>query len=316
MQSLAIQLKPQQSHPDAQPAYIGRFAPSPTGPLHLGSLFTALASFLHARSRQGKWLLRIDDLDTPRNKKGSITTILNTLDAFGLHWDGSIYYQSQHIEKYESFLNKLEQNQLTYRCNCSRKSLAEMVSNDNPNTKHSIYLGICRNKSIPANTPHAIRLKTEPCTLSFHDEFQGLINHNLAKQHGDFILKRKDGIIAYQFAVVVDDYLQGVNHVVRGCDLLEETPKQIYLQHLLGFPTPAYTHVPVIVDQHGYKLSKQTLATAVDKKSPNKTLFDLLVLLKQNPPDELIDTKVNELLDWAIGNWQPNDLALSRAISL
>jgi glutamyl-Q tRNA(Asp) synthetase len=300
----------------SQPNYIGRFAPSPTGPLHLGSLFTALASFLHARSRQGKWLLRIDDLDTPRNKEGSITAILNTLDAFGLHWDGSIYYQSQHIENYESFLNKLEQNQLTYRCNCSRKSLAEMASDDNLDTKHSIYPGICRKKSIPPDTPHAIRLKTETCPVSFHDELQGLISHDLAKQHGDFILKRKDAIIAYQFAVVVDDYLQSVNHIVRGCDLLEETPKQIYLQQLLDFPAPAYTHVSVIVDQHGYKLSKQTLATAVDTKSPNKTLFDLLVLLKQNPPDELIGTKVNELLDWAITNWQPNGLALSRAISL
>ncbi|NOS73659.1 MAG: tRNA glutamyl-Q(34) synthetase GluQRS [Methyloglobulus sp.] len=299
-----------------QLAYIGRFAPSPTGPLHLGSLLTALASFLHARSRQGKWLLRIDNLDTPRNKEGSITDILNTLDAFGLHWDDSVYYQSQHIENYEGFLYKLEQNQLTYRCNCSRKSLTGMVSDDDHENKHNIYPGICRNKSITPDTPHAIRLKTEPCSLSFHDELQGLISHNLGKQHGDFILKRKDGIIAYQFAVVVDDYLQGVNHVVRGCDLLEETPKQIYLQQKLALPTPAYLHVPVIVDQHGYKLSKQTLATAVDTKSPNKTLFDLLVLLKQNPPDELIGTKVNELLGWAIGNWQPNGLALCRAINL
>jgi glutamyl-Q tRNA(Asp) synthetase len=233
-----------------------------------------------------------------------------------LHWDGSVYYQNQHLEDYAHFLAKLQQNQLTYRCTCSRKTLADSSSDDSQNSKHSIYPGICRNKSIPADNPHAIRLKTEPCTLSFDDELQGLISHNLAEQHGDFILKRKDGIVAYQFAVVIDDYLQGVNHVVRGCDLLEETPKQIYLQQLLGFPTPAYMHVPVIVDQHGYKLSKQTLATAVDTKSPNKTLFDLLVLLKQNPPDGLYGGAVNKLLDWAIINWRPGALRLCSIIRL
>jgi glutamyl-Q tRNA(Asp) synthetase len=262
------------------------------------------------------WLLRIDDLDTPRNINGSVTAILSTLEAYGLHWDGSVYYQSQHLDSYHGFLDELEQNQLTYRCNCSRKSLAEIYPDDSPNSEHNIYPGICRNKTIPANTTHAIRLKTEPCTLSFHDELQGLISHNLTKQHGDFILKRKDGIIAYQFAVVVDDALQKINHVVRGCDLLEETPKQIYLQQLLGFPTPAYLHVPVIVDQNGYKLSKQTLATAVDTKAPNKTLFDLLVLLKQNPPDELDGASVNELLDWAIANWLPDALRLCSRIRL
>lgn len=256
------------------------------------------------------WLLRIDDLDTPRNKDGSATAILKCLEAFGLHWDGDVYYQSQHLDSYHGFLAGLEQSQLTYRCICSRKALSGFE------VSHlTIYPGICRDKSIPVDTPHAVRLKTEPFNLSFHDELQGLISHNLAQQHGDFILKRKDGIFAYQFAVVVDDALQNINHVVRGCDLLEETPKQIYLQQLLGFSTPAYLHVPVIVDEHGYKLSKQTLATAVDTKSPNKTLFDLLVLLKQNPPDELNGATVNELLDWAIANWQPAALRLCSTIS-
>ena len=310
MQSLAIQLKPQQSQPDVQTAYIGRFAPSPTGPLHLGSLFTAVASYLDASSRQGKWLLRIDDLDTPRNKDGSVNAILNTLETFGLHWDDSVYYQSQHLDDYATFLAKLAQNQLTYRCICSRKLLADLPPDESLNAKYSIYPGICRHKSISPDTPHAIRIKTGDCTLSFNDELQGLICRDLAGQHGDFILKRKDGIIAYHFAVVVDDYLQGVNHIVRGCDLLEETPKQIYLQQLLDFPEPAYLHVPVIVDQQGQKLSKQTLATAVDTKATNKTLFDVLVLLKQNPPNELNGASATELLDWAIVHWQPDDLAL------
>jgi glutamyl-Q tRNA(Asp) synthetase len=316
VQSLAIQLKPQQSQPDMQTAYIGRFAPSPTGPLHLGSLFTALASYLHARYHQGKWLLRIDDLDTPRNKDGSVANILNTLEAFGLYWDGSVYYQSQHLADYGTFLEKLAQNQLTYRCICSRKLLADSPSYESPNTKYNIYPGICRNKLISPDTPHAIRIKTADCTLSFNDELQGLISHNLADQHCDFILKRKDGIIAYQFAVVVDDYLQDVNHIVRGCDLLAETPKQIYLQQLLGFPTPAYLHVPVIVDQNGFKLSKQTLATAVDTQSPNITLFGLLKLLKQNPPDSLFGASVSELLDWVIIHWCNDKLALYSRISM
>jgi glutamyl-Q tRNA(Asp) synthetase len=284
--------------------------------LHLGSLFTALASYLHARSCQGKWLLRIDDLDTPRNKAGSVESILKTLEAFGLCWDDAVYYQSQHIDSYQHFLGELGQIKLTYRCTCSRKSLEDLFSGDSPDAENKIYPGICREKTISADTPHAIRLKSEPYTISFHDELQGLISQHLAQQHGDFILKRKDGIIAYQFAVVVDDYLQGINHVMRGCDLLEETPKQIYLQQLLGFPTPDYMHVPIIVDQLGYKLSKQTLATAVDTQSPNLMLFDLLVFLKQNPPDSLLGASVSELLGWAIVHWRTDELALCSTISL
>ncbi|MDA1343346.1 MAG: tRNA glutamyl-Q(34) synthetase GluQRS [Proteobacteria bacterium] len=296
--------------------YIGRFAPSPTGPLHTGSLFTAVASYLDARHHQGKWLLRIDDLDTPRNKGDSVAATLKTLEAFGLYWDSSVYYQSQHLDDYATFLVALAQSQLTYRCICSRKLLANLPSNESSNTQYSIYPSICRHKSISPDAPHAIRIKTSDCTLSFNDKLQGTISHNLAKQYGDFILKRKDGIIAYQFAVVVDDYLQGINYVVRGCDLLAETPKQIYLQQLLGFPTPAYMHAPVIVDQHGYKLSKQTLATAVDTQSPNITLFGLLVLLKQNPPDSLFGGSVSELLGWAIIHWRTDELALCSTISM
>jgi glutamyl-Q tRNA(Asp) synthetase len=261
-------------------------------------------------------LLRIDDLDTPRNKAGSVDAILTTLEAFGLHWDDSVYYQSQHLDRYERLLAQLEQSQLTYRCTCSRKDLDGLFSDEIPDIGHKIYPGTCRGKTICSDTPHAIRLITGLQPVSFQDGLQGSISHNLARQHGDFILKRKDGIIAYQFAVVIDDYLQGINHVVRGCDLLEETPKQIYLQQLLGFPTPAYKHVPVIVDQHGYKLSKQTLATAVDTQSPNLMLFNLLRLLKQKPPDEIKDATVNEMLSWAIINWQPDVLRLYSKISL
>ncbi len=327
-----------------QPAYIGRFAPSPTGPLHLGSLFTALASYLDARAHRGKWLLRIDDLDTPRNQPGSVPSILTTLETFGLHWDDSIYYQSQHLDDYAAYLGKLTEQGLTYRCECSRKTLAELLpssTQDQLNQAHTanpeiaqqarllvaedhnqnqgdinIYPGICRNKTIPDNVPYATRIKTDERTVVIEDGLQGQVSHNLAQQDGDFILKRKDGIIAYQFAVVIDDHLQSVSHVMRGCDLLAETPKQIYLQQLLGFPTPAYQHVPILVDKQGHKLSKQTLATAVDTQLPNLVLFELLLWLKQNPPDDLIGATANELLDWAINHWQAEVLSLSSTISL
>lgn len=278
--------------PDKRP-YIGRFAPSPTGPLHLGSLYTALASFLQARSHQGLWLLRIDDLDTPRNIKGSADSILKTLHAFNLHWDDSVVYQSQYLDIYDEVLNELAKNKLIYPCTCSRKTLTD------------IYSGVCRDKQTLPKSPYSLRIKTDNRIISFQDELQGLVSHDLAEQDGDFILKRKDQIIAYQFAVVIDDDQQQVNHVVRGFDLLDSTPKQIYIQQILGLMTPNYMHVPVIIDEHGYKLSKQTLATAVDLQNPQTVIFKLLTLLKQNPPSELQHAPSAELLDWAIKNWNP-----------
>jgi glutamyl-Q tRNA(Asp) synthetase len=278
---------------DKQPA-IGRFAPSPTGPLHLGSLYTALASFLQTRSQQGLWLLRIDDLDTPRNVKGAADAILTALDTLGLHWDGSVDYQSRHIDTYHDRLQQLAKNQQIYPCICSRKTLTE-----------DIYPGVCRHRQLPPDEPYALRIKSDPRTISFLDELQGLISHNPAQEHGDFILKRKDQIIAYQFAVVIDDDRQQVNHVVRGIDLLGVTPRQIYLQQLLGLPTPVYMHLPVIVDSHGYKLSKQTKAAVADLTAPHSVMFTLLNLLRQNPPDELQYASTAEQLDWAIAHWNP-----------
>jgi glutamyl-Q tRNA(Asp) synthetase len=228
------------------------------------------------------------------------------LDAFGLHWDGAVYYQSQHLADYQACLDELAQRDLTYRCICSRKSLAELTNADSANS--GVYPGICRNRAITENIQHAIRLKTATQPITFKDGLQGVLTSNLAAQHGDFILKRKDGITAYQLAVVIDDHLQQVNHVVRGCDLLAETPKQIYLQGLLGLAVPDYKHVPVIVDSEGYKLSKQTLATAVTVNNPASTLLALLRLLKQNLPDCLNNATVNEILKWAILNWRADDL--------
>lgn len=286
---------------DKQP-YRGRFAPSPTGSLHFGSLFTALAGFLQARSQQGQWLLRIDDLDTSRNVKGSADNLLKTLETFGLHWDDSVVYQSQTLDVYHDILDKLTKDNQVYPCTCSRKTVA------------AVYSGACRDKLAFPDSPYSHRLKTDNSVISFHDELQGLVSTNLAQEHGDFILKRKDHIIAYQFAVVIDDDHQAINHVVRGYDLLALTPRQIYLQQLLGLVTPGYMHVPVIIDGQGYKLSKQTHATAVDLKHPQKVIFELLTLLKQNPPCELQYASLNESLEWAIDHWNPEPLKNCRAI--
>jgi glutamyl-Q tRNA(Asp) synthetase len=272
--------------------------------LHLGSLYTALASFLQARSQHGKWLLRIDDLDAPRNVKGAADAILNTLEICGLHWDDDVVYQSQCIDVYNDVLNELKTKQLLYPCTCSRKDLS------------TIYSGTCRNKTALPSEPYALRLKTDNRNISFEDKLQGLCTNNLGEQYGDFILKRKDEIIAYQFAVVVDDHQQQINQIVRGMDLLTETPKQIYLQQLLNFPRPNYMHIPIVIDENGYKLSKQTRATAVDLTTPSELIFKLLGLLKQNPPIELQGSSVTELIAWAIANWQTTPLKNVKQIGI
>lgn len=290
--------------------YIGRFAPSPTGPLHLGSLYTALASFLDARSRQGLWLLRIDDLDTPRNVTGATSAILNCLERFGLHWDGTVYYQSRHFDSYQNCLDQL--SPYIYKCTCSRKRL----ENSAQIGEIGIYPGYCRTDPPTVNSDYALRIKTDHRVVCFDDLLQGPISARIDSHHGDFIIRRRDGIIAYQLAVVTDDREQGVNHVVRGCDLLDSTPKQLFLQQLLGIPAPVYLHLPVIVDADGNKLSKQTKAQAVESEStsPARTLFMLLKLLQQQPPPTLAKASVSALLDWAVAHWQPQHLKKMRAI--
>ncbi|MDD5227598.1 MAG: tRNA glutamyl-Q(34) synthetase GluQRS [Methylococcales bacterium] len=273
------------------PHYTGRFAPSPTGHLHLGSVYTALASFLEARSHHSLWRLRFDDLDTPRNVAGATTHILQTLETLGLHWDGEVDYQSWHLDDYHAVLADFITSGKIYRCQCSRKNLTD------------IYAQTCRYQCISPDLPHSLRIKTDDQQIIFDDILQGWISQNLATQHGDFILKRKDNIIAYPFAVVLDDARQAVNHVVRGMDLLNATPKQLYLQHLLHLPAPNYLHVPILVDAKGHKLSKQTLATAVDLTAPNRVLFQLLDWLKQMPPFELQNENVGNVLEWAIQHW-------------
>ncbi|MGJ0516261.1 MAG: tRNA glutamyl-Q(34) synthetase GluQRS [Methylomicrobium sp.] len=290
-------------------SYVGRFAPSPTGPLHLGSLYTALASYLDARARRGRWLLRIDDIDTPRNVPGAVGSILATLDAYGLHWDGPVFYESEHLADYEQALAELQREGLLYPCTCSRKMLAELPG------RHDIYPGLCRNRAaVPSGQLYALRIKSDGRDIRFEDRLQGAICQNLAAEHGDFILRRKEGIVSYQLACVIDDHLQGVTHAVRGFDLVDSTPKQIYLQQLLGMPTPSYLHMPIIIDNHGYKLSKQTLAEAVTMRNTPAVMFKLLELLKQKPPLGLKQASCSEMLEWAVQNWNPEPLIKTHAI--
>ena len=272
-----------------------------------------MASFLQARSKQGKWLLRIDDLDTPRNVAGATEQILRTLEIFGLNWDDSILYQSLNSDSYQAALDDLAQQNLLYPCICSRKTLYQYHQR---NPTAPAYPGLCRNRRITSDTPHSLRIKTEDKEISFLDGLQNQIHQNLALEHGDFILKRKDRIIAYQLSVVVDEHTQGITEVVRGVDLMDSTPKQIFLQQQLGYKIPKYMHVPVIIDQLGNKLSKQTFAQAIDDKNPQQTLYKTLSLLKQNPPIDLQTAPVATQLSWAIEHWNPEILKKIRAIDL
>lgn len=284
----------------------GRFAPSPTGPLHLGSLYTALASFLEAKSRQGEWLLRIDDTDGPRVAAGAVDSILRTLERFGLGWDGPVVFQSRKLEAYQAALSQLDEAGSLYPCVCSRKVLCAL-----PRSRfgHGVYPGTCRFAKRDLRQAHSLRVITEGVWITFDDKLQGPQQWDIAKEFGDFIVFRRDGIVAYHLASVVDDYQTGVSHVLRGCDLLESTPPQIHLQHLLGFPTPDYLHVPIIVDRQGIKLSKQNLAKPVDGGNPSPTLFTLLGLLGQSPPRELEAAPPVEILDWAVKAWDISRLS-------
>jgi len=265
-----------------------------------------LASYLHARANQGLWLLRIDDIDSPRVVKGSAESIIDTLQNYGLLWDGSVYYQSDHTQSYQQAIDKLSAQEQVYPCSCSRKTLSALNS--------PVYPGTCRS-IFHQKPPCSLRLKTEDLEIAFDDELQDQQIQNIASQHGDFIIKRKDNITAYQLAVVIDDQQQGVTHVVRGFDLLDSTIKQLYLYKLLGHPPPSYCHVPVIVDSAGNKLSKQKSAQAVSMQNPQKTLFLLLELLQQNPPSKLKKSPVDEIINWGIEHWHSAPLKKIRAIN-
>lgn len=244
-------------------------------------------------------------MDTYRNTAGSSENIVNILQAYGLQWDNSIYWQSSNTETYHTIIAKLNEQNLVYPCVCTRKSLSGTP----------VYPGFCLHTKPKPESDYALRIKSKNFDIIFNDEIQGYRCHSLAAQHGDFIVKRKDKIIAYQLSVVIDDYVQNISHVIRGFDLLDSTPRQIFLQQILGYPTPNYCHMPMIIDQQGNKLSKQTFAKAVSPENPEKTLFLLLQLLKLNPPSQLKSTPVKQIINWAIENWQTHELKKIRAIN-
>jgi glutamyl-Q tRNA(Asp) synthetase len=280
----------------------GRFAPSPTGPLHFGSLVAALASFLEARTRGGNWLIRIEDIDTPRVVPGAADDILRTLDAFGMTWDGPVVYQSRRIERYREALARLSDLGLTYPCSCSRREIARTAA---PGTAVMTYPGTCRRGARHPERPTAIRLRTDDRTIGFDDGIQGLFEQHLETQVGDFVIRRADGLFAYQLAVVVDDADQGITHIVRGSDLLDSTPRQIHLQRLLGLPTPRYSHLPLAVDQRGNKLSKQTQAPPLDHSRLGHAIVAALSFLNQSPPPHLARESLATIRSWALKHWRP-----------
>lgn len=281
--------------PGPTPPYIGRFAPSPTGRLHLGSLFTALASYLDARACGGIWRVRMEDLDPPREMAGAADDILHTLEHFGLHWDGEVWYQSRRHDIYEQAIRQLLDSGSAFYCTCSRKELQIQGTTG--------YPGTCRGQCTAPVRPAAIRLQTDDHPLAFEDAVQGRCAFNLQQEGGDFIIKRKEGLYAYHLAVVVDDAAQGITHVVRGIDLLDSTPRHLALQQCLHLPTPAYAHLPVLVNEAGQKLSKQTFANPVPRQDPVPWLFACLCALGQQPPPELQQAQRDELLAWAVGHW-------------
>jgi len=252
--------------------YRGRFAPTPSGPLHFGSIISALGSYLQAKSQSGKWLVRIEDIDKPRNQPGATENILHTLEALGLLWDEEVLIQSQRVSLYRDFLEQLNERGLVYPCICTRSQ-----------TKGIPYPGTCRSGINIKKKTRSLRLKTNVDITGFIDQVQGDFHQLLENDVGDFVLRRADGIIAYHLAVVVDDQLQGITGIVRGSDLLDSTPRQIYLQKLLGYTTPAYCHLPIATYNNGKKISKQNHAPGIDHTNATSVLFKALEFLGQQP---------------------------------
>jgi len=289
---------------EAQPQfdrYRGRFAPTPSGPLHFGSLVAAVASYADARSRAGAWCLRIDDLDPPRVARGASADILRTLEALGMEWDGPVVYQSRRADAYHAALHRLRALGAAYLCGCSRREIAEAGI---AGMEGTVYPGTCRRGLAPRIRARAWRVNT--CgqrPVGFHDDIQGETTQDLAHSIGDFVLYRADRVYAYHLAAVIDDAEEGITHVVRGADLLDSTPRQILLQTLLGLPTPRYAHIPVATDATGEKLSKQTGATALDTHAPGRTVAAALRFLGQGEPPAECDNDVQALWQWAIAHW-------------
>ena len=279
--------------PNIGSTYRGRFAPSPTGPLHLGSLIAALASYLDARHHRGQWLLRMEDLDPPREEPGAANSILQSLRDHGLHWDGDVLYQSQRSQAYDQALQRLADTGALFRCDCTRAMLGPGGSCN----------GRCQGRQRELSQPWALRLPVaEGTRIEFEDQLQGLQQEALHTELPDYVLHRKDGLYAYQLAVVVDDAFQAISHVVRGSDLLDSTARQIYLQKQLGLPQPIYCHLPVITNDQGQKFSKQNHAPALQASEASANLRAALAFLQQPAPPPELD-HCQGILAFAVKHW-------------
>ena len=292
-----------------QPPYRGRFAPSPTGDLHFGSLVAAVGSWLDARSRGGEWRVRIEDLDPPRERPGAADQILRNLDGLGLHWDGPVVRQSTRSEAYAAALDRLQDLGLIRRCSCTRSALAALASNFERSSEDELYHPADCVGGTGESPGHAIRLRVADRDVQFVDRSLGTVRSNVAAATGDFVLRRRDGLYAYQLAVVVDDAWQGITDLVRGADLLPSTPRQILLQQALVLPTPAYLHLPLAVDDRGRKLSKSEDAPAAGRNGPGDALVAVLGFLRQQPPRGLAAAGRDEVLRWAVAHWHPEYFA-------
>jgi glutamyl-Q tRNA(Asp) synthetase len=297
-------------HDSTQP-YRGRFAPSPTGPLHFGSLVAAVGGYLDARRNGGQWLVRIEDVDRPREVEGAADAILRTLETYGFEWDGEVVRQSRNASVYAAALERMQRDGGVFPCACTRR---EVSDSSLEGTGEAIYPGTCRSGLPPGRQARAMRARVDDAPIGFEDRVHGSIEQNLAHEVGDFVVRRADGLFAYQLAVVVDDFEQGITDVVRGADLLASAPRQILLQRRLGYPTPRYAHLPVAVDQHGEKLSKQTLAMPLAASDTVLQLWSALRFLGQGPPEGLKGDGIGTLWSWALVNWRIEGVPARRSI--
>ncbi|MGY4819380.1 tRNA glutamyl-Q(34) synthetase GluQRS [Pseudomonas chlororaphis subsp. piscium] len=285
-------------------SYIGRFAPTPSGHLHFGSLVAALASYLDARAVGGRWLVRMEDLDPPREEPGAQAAILKALESYGFEWDGEMVRQSDRHAAYAEVLNRLFNQGLAYACTCSRKQLEPY---------HGIYPGLCRNAGHDQEDA-AIRLRVPELEYRFTDRVQGEFRQHLGRDVGDFVIRRRDGLYAYQLAVVLDDAWQGVTDIVRGADLLDSTPRQLYLQELLGLPQPRYLHVPLITQPDGHKLGKSYRSPPLAADQATPLLLRALRALGQKTDSEMAHASPREVLSWGIEHWDA--LLIPRTLSV
>ena len=290
----------------SQFSYRGRFAPSPSGLLHFGSLVTALASYLDAKHNNGTWLVRIEDIDPPRELVGASTLILKTLESYGMYWDESVLYQSQQTSFYHQTLAQLAQEQRIYYCQCTRAQIKK---------SGGIYPSTCQPLNLSSSN-NAIRLVNDVGIFEFTDQIQGIIRCDKSIAEEDFTLVRKDGLFAYQLAVVADDIFQNITHVVRGCDLLEPTLRQLSFFEILNKKSPSYSHIPLAVTHEGYKLSKQNNAPAIDNKNPQPALIAALKYLGQRPPEALTHNSVENVMQWAITHWSIGKVTRNKEIMI